>query len=395
MRVDNLSVEHIVKILGRESQYSIASKLFDIIPVEEYSLDVKACTTVLHSYARTGKYKRAIEIFEKMKETGLDPTLVTYNVMLDVYGKMGRSWDKILELLDQIKSRGLVFDDFTCSTVISACGREEALNIFKEMEDNNCVPDAITYNELVAVGIEKVENEIYDGHVFPSWTLLRTLVLTYYKCRQLRGMVRAFHQLQKNGYKLDMVVINSVLSLFVQNKKLEKAHEMLDLIRNNGLKPNLVTYNSLIDLYARVGDCWKAEEMLKEIRNSGLNPDVVSYNTVIKGFCKKGLVQEAIRILQEMTNNGIQPCPITFNTFLSCYAGKGLFAEADEVIRYMIEHGCMPNELSYKIVIDGYIKAKKHKETMDFVSKIKEIDISFDDQSLKKLASCIREGLET
>jgi pentatricopeptide repeat domain-containing protein 1 len=106
-------------------------------------------------------------------------------------------------------------------------------------------------------------------------------------------------------------------------------------------------------------------------------------------------VQEAIRILSEMTNNGIQPCPITFNTFLSCYAGKGLFAEANEVIRYMIEHGCMPNELTYKIVIDGYIREKKHKEAMDFVSKIKEIDISFDDQSLKKLASCIRKSLGT
>lgn len=113
MKVDDQSVEFMVKMLGRESQYSIASKLFDIIPVEEYSLDVKACTTVLHAYARTGKYKRAIEIFEKMKETGLDPTLVTYNVMLDVYGKMGRAWSMILELLDEMRSKGLEFDEFT------------------------------------------------------------------------------------------------------------------------------------------------------------------------------------------------------------------------------------------------------------------------------------------
>ncbi|CAI8588921.1 unnamed protein product [Vicia faba] len=117
VKVNNQSVELTVKILGRESQYSISSKLFDIIHVEEFSLDVRACTTVLHAYARTEKYKRAIEIFEKMKETGLNPTLVTYNVMLDVYGKMGRSWNIILELLDEMKSKGLEFDEFMCSTV--------------------------------------------------------------------------------------------------------------------------------------------------------------------------------------------------------------------------------------------------------------------------------------
>ena len=88
-----------------------------------------------------------------------------------------------------MRSKGLELDEFTCSTVISACGREgmldearkflaelkfngykpgtvtynsmlqvfgkagiytEALSILKEMEDNNCPPDSVTYNELAA-----------------------------------------------------------------------------------------------------------------------------------------------------------------------------------------------------------------------------------------------------
>ncbi|KAI8015101.1 Pentatricopeptide repeat-containing protein [Camellia lanceoleosa] len=173
----------------RESQHSIASQLFDEIPIKDYLLDVRAYTTILHAYSRTGKFGRAISLFEHMNEKGLAPTLVTYNVMLDVYGKMGRSWNKILSLLDEMRIRGLEFDEFTCSTVISACGREglleeakcffanlksqgyvpgtvsynsllqvfgkagsysEALSVLKEMEENNCPPDSVTYNELVA-----------------------------------------------------------------------------------------------------------------------------------------------------------------------------------------------------------------------------------------------------
>jgi pentatricopeptide repeat domain-containing protein 1 len=132
VNLDNQAVELMARILGRESQHSIASKLFDVIPLDDYSLDVRAYTTILHSYSRCGKYERAVAIFEKMNESGLSPTLVTYNVMLDVYGKMGRSWNKILGLLDEMRSKGLGFDEFTCSTVISACGREGLLDEAKE-----------------------------------------------------------------------------------------------------------------------------------------------------------------------------------------------------------------------------------------------------------------------
>ncbi|KOM55753.1 hypothetical protein LR48_Vigan10g164500 [Vigna angularis] len=631
LRLDNQVVELMVRIMGRESQHSIASKLFGLIPVEQYSLDVRAYTTVLHAYARTGKYKRAIVLFGKMNEFGLDPTLVTYNVMLDVYGKMGRSWSRILELLDEMRIKGLEFDEFTCSTVISACGREGMLDearkffaelklngykpgtvtILKEMEDNNCPLDSVTYNELAATyvragfldqgkavidtmtskgimpnaityttvidaygkagredealrlfsqmkdmgcapnvytynsvlamlgkksrtedvinvlcemklngcapnratwntmlvvcseegkhnhvnrvlremknsgfepdkdtfntlisaytrcgsevdsakmygemikagftpcvttynsllnalarlgnwkaaesvildmrskgfkpnetsyslmlpcyskagnvkGIQVIEKEIYDGHVFSSWILLRTLILSNHKCRHHRGMERAFNKLHKYGYKPDLVVINSMLSMYSRNKMFSKAHEMMHFIYENGLQPNLFTYNCLMDLYVREGECWKAEEILKGIQNSGPEPDVVSYNTVIKGFCRKGLMQEAIRVLSEMTTKGIQPTIVSYNTFLSGYVGMELFDEAIEVIRFMIEHNCRPNELTYKIVVDGYCKAGKHEQAMDFVSKIKEIDISLDDRYVKILGSCIRERM--
>ncbi|KAL2340278.1 hypothetical protein Fmac_008218 [Flemingia macrophylla] len=117
--------------------------------------------------------------------------------------------------------------------------------------------------------------------------------------------------------------------------------------------------------------------MLKEIQNTGRMPDVVSYNTVIKGFCRKGLMQEAIRVLLEITTKGIQPSIVTYNTFLSSNVGMELFGEANEVIIFMIEQNCRPCELTYKIVVDGYCKAGKYQEAMDFVSKIKDINISF------------------
>ncbi|KAK7317670.1 hypothetical protein RJT34_02096 [Clitoria ternatea] len=100
-----------VRILGRESHHLIGSKLFDLIPVEEHSLDERAYTIVFHAYGHLGKYNQVVYIFEKMKKSGVDPTLV--------FGKAGI---------------------YT-----------EALNVLKEIEGKNCPVDIVTYSELVAV----------------------------------------------------------------------------------------------------------------------------------------------------------------------------------------------------------------------------------------------------
>ncbi|KAH9610205.1 hypothetical protein KSS87_016196 [Heliosperma pusillum] len=649
--LDHHAVELVARILSRESQHTVAAKLFDVVPIEEYCLDVRTYTCIIYAYARVSKFDRAIVVFESMKEKGVSPNLVTYNVMLDVYGKMGRSWDRVVGLLDEMSSEGLEFDEFTCSTVIAACGREglldeaskffaevkakgyvpgtvtynsllqvfgkagvysEALSILKEMEEKGCPADSVTYNELVATyvragfleeganvidtmtrkgilpntityttiidaygkagkvdkamtlfnrmkesgcvpnvctynailamlgkksrseemveilcemkltgcppdrvtwntmlamsgsigmekyvnrvfqemkrsgfepdrdtfnslisaygrcgsridatkifeemmeagfspcvttynaclnvlsrkgdcraaesliqemqskgfkpndtsyslmiqcyakagnvrGIQTIEQEIYHGHIFPNWMLLRTLVLANFRCRSLLGMERAFKELQRSGYKLDLVVYNSMLSIYARNKMYDRAHGIQTLIQENGIQPDLVTYNTLMDMYARSGECWKAEEILTGLLKKGFKPDLVSYNTVIKAFCREGLMQEAIKIMSEMTARGIRPCIVTYNTFLAGYAGRGMFSEAYEVINYMVQHKCRPNELSYKIVVDSYCKANKYKEAMDFVAKIKQIDYSFDDQSLLRLSSRITFDVE-
>uniref|UniRef100_A0A804QIY7 BRISC and BRCA1-A complex member 2 n=1 Tax=Zea mays TaxID=4577 RepID=A0A804QIY7_MAIZE len=44
--------------------------------------------------------------------------------MLDVYGRMGRSWPWIVTLLNEMHAVGVETDGFTASTVIAACCRD-------------------------------------------------------------------------------------------------------------------------------------------------------------------------------------------------------------------------------------------------------------------------------
>ncbi|KAK7263222.1 hypothetical protein RJT34_30809 [Clitoria ternatea] len=209
-----------VRISGRESQHLITSKLFDLIHVEKYSLDVRAYITILYTYGRLGKYNRAIYIFEKMKESGVDLTLVTYNVMLDVYGKMGRSWNKILDLLDEMRSKGLQLDEFICSTVISACGRQGMLD-----EARN-----------------------------------------------------SFTELKLNGYKLGTITYNAILQLgFIDDERVA----VMDTMPSKGISPNAITYTIVIDAYGKTGKEDEALKLFGQMKELGCVPNVCTSNSVL------------------------------------------------------------------------------------------------------------------
>jgi len=154
--VDASALEMVVRALGREGQHDAVCALLDEMPLPPGSrLDVRAYTTVLHALSRAGRYERAVELFAELRRQGVAPTLVTYNVVLDVYGRMGRSWPRIVALLDEMRVAGVEPDDFTASTVIGACCRDglvdEAVAFFEDLKARGHAPCVVTYNALLQV----------------------------------------------------------------------------------------------------------------------------------------------------------------------------------------------------------------------------------------------------
>ncbi|KAL5650209.1 hypothetical protein ACJX0J_041018, partial [Zea mays] len=154
-------------------------------------LDVRAYTTVLHALSRAGRYERTLELFAELRRQGVAPTLVTYNVVLDVYGRMGRSWPRIVTLLDEMRAAGVETDGFTASMVIAACCRDglvdEAvastieLYIEYQKERVHMVDDARLSTVLSKEGIEVCmvpsADRMMPNLLYHFWSLTLTLPL--------------------------------------------------------------------------------------------------------------------------------------------------------------------------------------------------------------------------
>ena len=157
-------------------------------------------TSLITAYANNKKYRDALKVFGKMKEVGCEPTLITYNAILNVYGKMGMPWAKIIALVQDMKCHGLAPDLCTYNTLISCCRAgslyEEALDLFEEIKVAGFRPDAVTYNALLDV---------------------------YGKSRRPKEAMEVLKQMESNSFRPSVVTYNSLVSAYVRGGLLEDA----------------------------------------------------------------------------------------------------------------------------------------------------------------------------
>jgi pentatricopeptide repeat protein len=163
---DASALEMVVRELGHEGQHDTICAVLNKMPLPPgYRLDIRAYTTVLHALSRVGWYECALELFAELRRQGVVPTLVIYNVVLDVYGQMCRPWPWIVALLDEMRATWVELDGFTASTVITACCREglvdEAVAFFEDLKARGHAPCVVIYNALLQVFGEQTHYYFY------------------------------------------------------------------------------------------------------------------------------------------------------------------------------------------------------------------------------------------
>ena len=84
-----------------------------------------------------------------MRSRGLVPNEITYSSVINACAK-GDQWQRALDLLEEMRSRGLVPDEITYNSVINACAKgdqwQRALNLFDRMRFCNLTPNLVTYD---------------------------------------------------------------------------------------------------------------------------------------------------------------------------------------------------------------------------------------------------------
>ncbi|XP_021769813.1 pentatricopeptide repeat-containing protein At1g08070, chloroplastic-like [Chenopodium quinoa] len=330
-------------------------------------LGANLTTTLIEMHAKSGSVAVARSLFDRLNEKNV----YAYTAMVAGYIRCN-AVEEGVRLFGQMIEDGILPNEVTLVSLIAECGTDEALDLGKQLHGY----------------------VIRNGFVM-TLPLATSLLDMYGKCCEISSARTIFDKMERR----DIMTWTVLISAYTRGNCIEKAIDLLVLMRESSIKPNQVTMVSLvsfcaesgaldlgkwihayidkqrinrdivlntalIDMYAKCGDITTAYRLFEEATNR----DICMWNCMILGFGMHGFGEKALELFTKMENLQIKPNEITFIGLLSACSHAGLVKEGKRVFEKMKnKYGLLPKIEHYGCMVDLLGRAGLLHEAYDIV----------------------------
>ncbi|KAJ0971927.1 hypothetical protein J5N97_019886 [Dioscorea zingiberensis] len=334
----------LIVMLGKCKQPQRARVLFQAMIDEGCIINHESYTALVSAYSRSGLFDEAFALLNEMKSTdGCQPDVYTYSILIKSCLQVF-ALDKVQELLVDMENQGIRPNTITYNTLIDAYGKagrfEEMESTLREMlQDCGCKPDVWTMNAtLRAFGgsgqiemMEKCYDKFQNAGITPDIKTFNILLDSYGKSQKYEKMSSVMEYMQKYYFSWSLVTYNVVIDAFGRAGDLRQMEYIFRLMKSERIKPNCVTLCSLVRAYGRVEAVEKIKGVLRYIENSDVMLDIVFFNCLVDAYGRAGCLAEMKEVLEIMKSRGCKPDKITYSTMIKAYQGRGLYDRAQDL----------------------------------------------------------------
>ncbi len=284
---------------------------------------------------------RAIEVWNKMVAGGLQPTVFTWNAMLDGC-RLVRDVKSLEEIWQRMRASGIQ-PDVACWTTrihgLVTCGkREQGLQALYEMAR---IWQGAAINQLAQTGTNISEKDLphmlagmgdVGDIVKPTIVTINSAVMGLLRERRGKLAQQVLNWGMALGIQPDTATYNTVLKQSIRDGNIKHALQIFKQMEQTGIKPDLFTFTTVLDGYFRsypVHETSKEEqaqavsEILKEMESAGLLANVYLYGVVIDGLLKRHQnLPAAHAVLVYMIEHRVRPTPHINTMFLMHYLSE-------------------------------------------------------------------------
>jgi pentatricopeptide repeat protein len=335
-------------MLGKCRQPEQASLLFEIMLSEGLRPTVDVYTALVSAYGQSGLLDKALCTLDDMKSVSdCKPDVYTYSILINCCSK-SRHFDLIGRIRAEMSYLGIECSTVTYNTIIDGYGKAEMFELMENtltdmIESGSCLPDVFTLNTFVgAYGksgqIEKLEkwyNEFQLMGIRPDIKTFNILIKAYGKVGMYEKMSSVMDYMKKWSFSPTIVTFNTVIELFGKAGNIKKMDEYFKKMKHQGMKPNSITYCSLVSAYSKAGHITKVDSILRQVENSDVILDTPFFNCIISAYGQAGDVRKMSELFLEMKERACKPDSITFATMIQAYNAQGM-PEAAENLEKMI-----------------------------------------------------------
>ncbi|XP_052201724.1 pentatricopeptide repeat-containing protein At3g09040, mitochondrial [Diospyros lotus] len=267
-------------------------------------------SSLINMYAKCKKMEAAEKVFCPLDEKNL----ILWNAMLGGYAQNGYT-HRVIELFFSMKDSSFHLDEFTYTSILSACGCLENSRIGQQLHccviKNNLEANLFVGNALVdmyaksgALDDARQQFELLKNRDNVSWN---SIIVGYVQEENEDEAFKLFHRMNSDGITCDEVSLASILSACANLRAVYQGKQIHCLAVKYGLETSLYSGSSLIDMYSKCGAIGAAYEIFSRMPERS----VASMNALIAG-CSESNLQKSVILFHFMLVEGLRPSEVTF-----------------------------------------------------------------------------------
>lgn len=346
-----------------------AVKLFEKMP-ERNSV---TWTLLITRHAQLGHPRVGIELFVEMIISGFIPDQFTFSSVVSACAELGllllgqqlHSWVIKLSLCSDVGVGCSLLDMY------AKCGADGSMEgsrkVFDRMPDHSVMSwTAIITGYVHNGGSDRAAVELYcrmitEGRVVPNEFTLSSLLKACGSLSDIKMGEQAHNHAVKLGLASINCVGNSLISMYSRAGNVEDALKSFEVlfyknlisydtnIEDTGIRVDAFTFASLLSGAATVGALGKGVEIHGRLVKSGFSLNQFVCNALISMYSRCGNIEAAFQVFDQMEYRNV----ISWTSIITGFAKHGLAKRALDTFDQMLESGIRPNEVTYIAVLSA------------------------------------------
>ncbi|CAN6462825.1 unnamed protein product [Victoria cruziana] len=356
------SYNAMVDILGKMKQFDEMWNLVEEMNQRRDFISLVTVSKIMRRYAGVRKWRRAVDVFNKMEQFGLKKDTSAMNVLLDTLCKecrVERAWEVFLEVKNKIQPDAHTFN-ILIHGWCKAKRLDEAEWTMKEMGRHSFRPCVVSYTSLVEAyciikNFQKVEallDEMQAKGCPPNVVTYTIVMHALGKAKETDRALEIFERMKRNGCAPDTSFFNSLLYIMGRAGRLVDARRVLDEMINTGNSPNLTTYNTLISTACLHSHEEYALKLLQTMERSSCKPDLQTYAPLLKLFCRRKWMKVLAYLIHDMHKKDISLDLGTYTLLIRGLCGIKKLTHACLFFEEMVRKGHVPKYCTYQLLME-------------------------------------------
>ena len=385
---------------------------------EVYHAAIYACSSQIHRSRRTSNrssptnsnksnnnndWQTSLSLMQHMQRKGIQPTSKTYLAVLDVMAQNQAKVPIIKSIIRQWKNARVSGrcdgdqEDRIWATALNACAVVgdvcQALQLVEEMSET-CTPN-LRHCTAILKSFARAKG---GGRDRLATTALDAMMGNKTAVLEVQDGNNKQYQVLLPPTDLDLVALNTVLSIVVKAGSVEDAQQLFHRIQGGEFKdssgtvlsPDRITYHNLL---VGCGDPELAKQIVKEMRLSRRNrhgaipPNSVTYAHAIS-VCQRAAMPDlrTVNQLMEWANDDeVKPTVFMYASAIWTAQRCGDLSRCLELYNELEGHGCKPNGVVLNGLLSALCDNGSHTRAMGVFHLLKNRGFQVSSVALKRL----------